>query len=165
MHICLNYYEKATDKYPDGRYVCVANDKIIHEDKLLHGRFPIHPVYDMEHPVQMWGEAAIRQALEVQRNLNGAETDLWTDRRMHAHPRLIVEQNSLVDGATRVPNTPGAINLNSTIIDPNLFMSLRKTNAEIDAERTVVGPPLGYFGFQNGWDANYKPGGNTDPNL
>jgi len=69
----------------------------------------------MEHPATMWGESAIRQALEVQRNLNSAETDLWMSRRMHAQPRLIAEQNSLVDGPTRVPNQPGAIlNVRST---------------------------------------------------
>lgn len=107
--LCLNYYEKATINHPEGRYICVANDTIIHEDVLVGGRFPIHPVYDMEHPVGMWGEASLRQAIDVQRNLNSAETDLWMDRRMHAQPRLIVEQNSLVDGSTRVPNTPGAI--------------------------------------------------------
>jgi hypothetical protein len=109
MVLCINYYEKPTEAHPEGRYICVANEKIIHEDSLLAGRFPIHPIYDMEHPVGMWGESSIRQALDVQRNLNSAETDLWMDRRMHAQPRLLVEQNSLVDGATRIPNTPGAV--------------------------------------------------------
>jgi len=71
-----------------------------------------------------------------------------------------------------VTNTPGTINLNSTTIDPNSFMSIRKTNAEIDMEMINPATVLRYFDSGNGWDANYKPGynpqtqaRNPDPNL
>ena len=64
-----------------------------------------------------------------------------------------------------VTNTPGVINLNSTVVDPNLFMSIRKTNAEMDIETIEPGTVLQYFDSGNGWDANYKPGTNIDPYL
>ena len=60
--------------------------------------------------------------------------------------------------------TPGNINLNSSINDPNDSIAIRKTNAEIDAEKGLQ-PPLRFFDSGNGWDANYKIGYNTDPNL
>jgi len=107
--LVLNYYERPTLDHPEGRRIVVANQMILHEEELPGRELPIYPIYDMEHPSTMWGESAIRQALEVQRNLNSAETDLWMSRRMHAQPRLLAEQNSLVDGITRVPNQPGAI--------------------------------------------------------
>ena len=107
--LVLNYYERPTLKHPEGRRIVVANQQVLHEEDLPGRELPVYPIYDMEHPSSMWGESAIRQALEVQRNLNSAETDLWMSRRMHAQPRLMAEQNSLVDGPTRVPNQPGAI--------------------------------------------------------
>ena len=113
--LVLNYYERPTLEHPEGRRIVIANQQVLHEEDLPGRELPIYPVYDMEHPSTMWGESAIRQALEVQRNLNSAETDLWMSRRMHAQPRLVAEQNSLVDGPTRVPNQPGAIlNVRST---------------------------------------------------
>lgn len=109
MVLTLSYYEKPSLESPKGKYNVVANNQLLHEDDLPGGMLPIHPVYDTEHPSHLFGESAIRQALNIQRDLNSAEADLKMDRRMHAHPRLIAEQGSLVKGATRVPNVPGAI--------------------------------------------------------
>jgi len=109
MVLLLTYCQKPTLKDPYGKYCVVANDQLLHEGELPGGDLPIHPIYDNEHPAHLFGESAIRQALEIQRDLNAAEADMKMDRRLHAHPRLICEQGSLVKGATRVPNVPGAI--------------------------------------------------------
>lgn len=107
--VVLTRYMKPDLKNPDGKYCVMANDIILHEAELPGGMLPIFPVYDHEHPAHLFGESAIYQALNVQRDMNAAEADLKMDRRLHAHPRLIAEQGSLVKGATRVPNVPGAI--------------------------------------------------------
>ena len=107
--LLLSYYERPTLDEPDGKYCILANEKIIYEDKLPGKRLPIYPVYDHESPSHLWGESALKQAVQVQRDLNAAESDLKTDRRMHAHPRLVAQQGSLVKGVTRVPNIPGAV--------------------------------------------------------
>ena len=107
--LVLTRYEKPSLKHPEGVYCVIANDVILHEDALPGGMLPIHPVYDQEHPAHLFGASAIQQALEVQRDLNSAEADLKMDRKLHTHPRLICEQGSLVRGATRVPNVPGAV--------------------------------------------------------
>ena len=105
----LNYYEKPSLDNPEGKHCIVANNVMLHEAILPGGMLPIHPVYDNEHPAHLFGESSLHQAVSVQRDLNAAEADLKMDRRMHAHPRLIAEQGSLISGATRVPNVPGAI--------------------------------------------------------
>ena len=107
--LVLFRYERPTLKNPEGRYSVVANDELLFDGDLPGGRLPIHPVYDHESASHMWGESAIKQAVQVQRDLNSAEADLKTDRKMHAHPRLIAQQGSLVKGVTRVPNIPGAV--------------------------------------------------------
>ena len=107
--LVLNYFERPSMDHPKGRHLVVANNQMLESSDLPGGMLPIYPVYDLKHPSSIWGDASLKHATEVQRNLNAAETDLWIDRRMHAHPRLIAEQGSLVDGVTRVPNTPGAV--------------------------------------------------------
>lgn len=107
--LCLSYYERPSLEHPDGKYCVIANEKIIYEEDLPGKRLPIFPVYDHESPSHLWGESALRQAVQVQRDINAAESDLKTDRRMHAHPRLVAQQGSLVKGVTRVPNIPGAV--------------------------------------------------------
>ena len=107
--LVLSYYELPSMKHPEGKYCVIANDMMLYEGILPGGQLPIHPVYDHEHPTHLFGESAMHQAVSVQRDLNAAEADLKMDRRMHAHPRLIAEQGSLVNGVTRVPNIPGAV--------------------------------------------------------
>ena len=107
--LVLTFYEKPSLEHPEGRYCVVANDVLLHEGILPGRMLPIHPVYDAEHPSHLFGEASIHQAVSVQRDINAAEADLKMDRRLHAHPRLIAEQGSLVKGSTRVPNVPGAV--------------------------------------------------------
>ena len=107
--LVLSYCELPSKSSPAGKYCIVAGNKLLHEADLPGGKLPISPIYDTEHPAHLWGESSIRQALSVQRDLNVAEADLKMDRRMHAHPRLVCEQGSLVRGTTRVPNVPGAV--------------------------------------------------------
>ena len=107
--LVLSYYERPTLEHPEGKYCVIANEKVLYEEGLPGGMLPIFPVYDHEAPSHLWGEAALKQAVQVQRDLNAAESDLKTDRRMHAHPRLVAQQGSLVKGVTRVPNVPGAV--------------------------------------------------------
>ncbi len=123
--VLLTSYEKPTIANPDGKYCVVANDILLHEGPLPGGKLPIYPIYDAEHPAHLFGESAIHQALNVQRDINAAEADLKMDRRLHAHPRLIAEQGSLVKGATRVPNVPGAIMevRSNTKIPPHFLQS------------------------------------------
>lgn len=107
--LVLSYYERPSLEHPEGKYCIIANDQILLEEDLPGKRLPIFPVYDHESPSHLWGECALKQAVQVQRDLNAAESDLKTDRRMHAHPRLVAQQGSLVKGVTRVPNVPGAV--------------------------------------------------------
>ena len=77
----------------------------------------------------------------------------------------MVGANVNIKAFNYITNTPGTVSLNSTIIDPNNSIAIRKTNAEIDVEKGNPASLLRFFDSGNGWDANYKIGYNTDLNL
>lgn len=116
-------------KYPKGRYVVVAGDRLVKlKDELPYGMwdhkanpYPVVEFTDSLTPGQYWGTTFVEQLIDVQRQYNYLFELLMENIRAVARPKIIVyKQHNLPDGAwttaageivelTYVPGLPAPI--------------------------------------------------------
>lgn len=105
----LVYYETPSIRHEGGRCILVGNQMLLQEIALPAGRLPFEPVYDTRMPGRLFGIASASQALNPQRNLNAAETDLWRTRRLTGTPKLLVRTGSMDRAPERLSDRVGGV--------------------------------------------------------
>jgi hypothetical protein len=80
----LSYYERRSQKYPEGRHVVTANGVTLKNDVLLIGEFPFEKFDDIKVAGKYYSEAAVTHArpLQDQYNRNLARTSDWTNKML-----------------------------------------------------------------------------------
>lgn len=78
----LSYYEKRSEKYPQGRHVISANGVLLKNDELTIGEFPFEKFDDIKVAGKYYSEAAVTHArpLQDQYNRNLVRTSEWTNK-------------------------------------------------------------------------------------
>lgn len=75
--VVKEYYERPTKKYPEGRFIVVAGDKLLHEGPLPYkvgedGKpdFPFVQAKSIVIPNTFWGQSVVERCIPIQRRYN-----------------------------------------------------------------------------------------------
>ena len=91
------YWEKASRKHPQGRFVVVAGGVVLHNGPnpykaMLDAGFPFPFVHtgEIKVPGRFWYMAMIEQAFPLNRNYNKARSQEVENRTLHGRPKILV---------------------------------------------------------------------------
>ena len=90
------YWERPTEKYPQGRLVVVAGNVLLHDgpNPYKHGRFPFVKFDEVSVPGRFWGMAMVEQAIPLQKNLNRARSQEVENRTLMGRPKILVPRTA-----------------------------------------------------------------------
>lgn len=97
-------------KYPGGRHIVVAGDRIIHDaaNPFLHGEFPYVEQDCHRIPGEFWGISAVQHLLPIQRELNKTLGQLIDNRNLMGNNMWSVTSNSGITSG-QIVSKPGLV--------------------------------------------------------
>ncbi len=107
------YWEKPTKKYPKGRRVTIANDKVLlHEEDIGFGpednterELPFFPFIHIKIPGRVHGQAIIENLIPIQREYNKSRSQIIENKNLMANPIWLAEEGAFVEDPTDMPGS------------------------------------------------------------
>lgn len=93
----LDYYEKPSRMFPQGRWIVVANGVLLYHEEALPSpkhRFPIVPYLGMYVPGRLWGRGWVEDLVDQQRELNRTESQIIENKNLMGRPKWRVYKES-----------------------------------------------------------------------
>lgn len=96
--IVHEYWERATDRHPQGRYIVVAGNVELHDgpNPYSHKMLPYVKIDEIQISGRFWGMATIEQLIPVQRNYNRARSQEVENRTLMGRPKILVPRTSKI---------------------------------------------------------------------
>ncbi len=93
------YYEKASELYPQGRLIILANNQILYKGDNPHPDYelPVTHYYDIDIPSKFWKEAILTQLIEDQNTVNSIITQMDDMRRKAGVMTIIKDKDSEIE--------------------------------------------------------------------
>lgn len=104
------FRQRSTKKYPEGRYVVYVDDQILSQgaNPYPKAQIPFASFVDIPVPGRFWGDSLITSAIDPQRNLNKARSQVVENRNVMSNGRHYVPEGAL-DPGQEITNAPGEI--------------------------------------------------------
>jgi len=103
----IEYFEKASPRYPEGLYALTAGGIILEEGDLPYNEFPFQIVRHNTIPGRFVGEGMVRSLIPAQKELNKSASQRIENKNLHAQPKWRAEKGSVEKGA--ITDEPGEI--------------------------------------------------------
>jgi hypothetical protein len=98
--VVKEYYERPSRKFPKGRLVVVANNKVLYSDRSPYEGPELgdwHPYSEFRWetvPGRLWGKSPFDPATEVQKHINSIDAAIILVRKTHAVPQKLIPTDS-----------------------------------------------------------------------
>jgi hypothetical protein len=105
------YWELPSQKFPNGRRVTIASDKVLlyvedigfgEEDDTIR-ELPFFPYIHINVPGRTIGTTVVEQLIPIQREYNKARSQVIEHKNLMAKPKWLTQEDSLVDEITDMP--------------------------------------------------------------
>lgn len=96
----LEYFEKPSQRYPEGRYYVVANQVYLHGEHRLPNpkrRLPVIPYFGIYVPNRLWGRGWVEDLVPQQRSLNQMRSKIIESINLMSRPKWAVAREAGVD--------------------------------------------------------------------
>lgn len=98
-----------SDKFPNGKYIVLANGKLLYDgdlEKHLDGKLPYEHIPYRKIPGEMWGLGPMVSAIPVQKRINAIDSNIILNRKTMLNPQWKIPQGS---GVTFIDGRPGLL--------------------------------------------------------
>ena len=103
----VEYFEKASPRYPQGLYALVAGGIVLETGDLAYDELPFQMVRHNTVPGRFVGEGLVRPLIPAQKELNKSVSQRIENKNLHAQPKWRAEKGSVEKGA--ITDEPGEI--------------------------------------------------------
>ncbi len=89
------YFERKSDKYPEGRYIVVSNGVLLEAGPLpyAHGQYPLIKFDDIEVSGSFWGIGTMENIIPVQKGYNRVWSQIIENGNNHGNIKLVADKN------------------------------------------------------------------------
>lgn len=103
----IEYFEKASPRYPKGLYCLMAGGIILEQGDLAYNELPFQMVRHNTVPGRFVGEGLVRPLIPAQKELNKSVSQRVENKNLHAQPKWRAEKGSVEKGS--ITDEPGEI--------------------------------------------------------
>lgn len=102
------YFERPTQKFPEGRFIVYAQDKVLYQGPNPYETKPIPFLAERAQPVpgRFWGDSFVTEMIDAQRNYNKSRSQAIELRNLMARSKWMIPTGSLPPGKV-ITSAPG----------------------------------------------------------
>lgn len=159
--LILEYYERASLDFPDGRRVMVVGGQTVEDgpNPFPFNDFPLVPVLYESLPGSIWGRGVPETIIPAQREFNRTVSEMGEEREYTAHPNLVIEEGSQVL-PRQIANLPGHVLTHRPGSSPPFWLQAPQLPAHLGADLQQA-----YLMIQDLTFAHETTYGTTPPNV
>jgi len=103
----IEYFERASLRYPKGLYAIVAGGVVLEQGDLPYDILPFYAVRHNTVPGRWAGEGLVKPLIPAQKELNKSESQRIENKNLHAQPKWRAEKGSISKGS--ITDEPGEV--------------------------------------------------------
>lgn len=106
-HHCkvLEYWERPSSKYPNGRLVVIATDQVLYAGSIPYEdyKLPFVEFKDIIIPGRFWAQGSVEHMIPLQTALNKLDSQVEEIKKLMGKPRFLAPENSMITQPTSKP--------------------------------------------------------------